>query len=335
MPEPGVEIGLDWIRCTGDEELYEKLKNYLWSWLGPHDRAGRGAMYFREGEWWDPGICLSRGHKDRICMIDVQGARLRTMRADDRVALLRVLLEMGMKATRIDGALDFIGQRLDLHRHALASCRAGELCVARSYGEHDRFSADGTPLRLHLSIGARDSPTCSRIYDKGLEQSVAPPGVWERLEVEWKQHNASVVATNLVTAGDRSRWMLLEFILGAFDFREPNGRSELDRRARSDWWERIVGTVQTARPAPARKDESFEKWLAWLQRCICPRLLEFSQAAHITPEALLTRMLVGVEPSTTGGQLVAGCVEWLHSHAGPIAGEQGSHGPSHPVPGTT
>jgi DNA relaxase NicK len=249
-------------------------------------------------------------------MVDIQGARLKLLPGHKRVEWLRLLLGAGLSPTRIDGALDFVGQGVMLHQHATKSCIDRELCLLRTWGPDDKYTAHGVPKRLHLRLGDRESAVCARIYDKGLEQGCALPGHWERLEVEWKEDRAGQVATTLVSAGDRWPDVLASLIFGALDFRERNGRSELARRPQVKWWADLVQGQETIGVRPEEVDKSFEKWRDWLRVAAGPRILELAEAVGEPVGKLCERLLEGVEPGQKAGPILAGFIASQHNNAG-------------------
>ena len=111
------------------------------------------------------------------------GNDLSTMDADEAVQLLDRLCMLGMKPTRVDCAIDYVGQGVDLYANAVA-LMAGRTssAVLRYYEPAEGQRTDGQIEKRLLRLGKRTSPTCARIYDKGLEQRLAPPGFWERFE---------------------------------------------------------------------------------------------------------------------------------------------------------
>lgn len=309
--DPGIYVGLDWIRCTGPESLRMAVESLLHERFVSEPRTTRGAQWFRAGIVWEPGVMLSWEHRAGICQVDIQGQRLRLMDGGDRVQLLGELMCLGMKPTRLDGALDWIGQGvngngLGVCEAATEACRRGELCVLRKFRLNDEFTAQGMPSRRHLNLGSRESPVCARVYDKGLEQRVAPPGYWERFEAEFKGDRAPRVAKALTEAGDGWPGLLTGLILGAVDFRESNGRSELDRRPRAEWWAELTAGTETVRIPPAQDDKSFERWWGWFRTAVGPRLLEFTDVVGWTLGETASWLLEGVEARPRGGLVVAG-----------------------------
>lgn len=227
------------------------------------------------------------------------------MNGDRRMDLLGGLAQLGMKPTRIDGALDWVGCEIDLCESATAACHRKELCLMRRFRPHDEFTSEGVATRRHLALGSRESPVCARIYDKGKEQGVAPAGHWERFEVEWKGDRAPKVVEELLAS--RSAWpeTLQSLILGAVEFRENNGRSERERRPMAEWWQRVLGGADAVRVAAEEKKQTFERWHRWAQRSFWPRFLELAERSNSSISDLAGRFCEGVVPSTMGGPIVA------------------------------
>lgn len=306
LPEPGIYVGLDWIRCTGPDDLVIELEKLFNDKYQTNATTSHGAKWFRAGLTWEPGVMLSWRHRSDICQVDIQGQRLRLMTGGDRIELLRSLLELGMKPTRIDGALDYIGQELGICDAAKASSERGELCILRKFSPNNEYTAQGIPTRLLLKLGSRESAVCARIYDKGLEQGSAPAGYHERIEIEWKSDRAPLVASALLREGQDWPDSLVSLILGAVEFREVNGRTELIRRPFSRWWADLIQGKSLARIAPETEDESFAKWWAWFRGSVAPRLLEFSHECRLPIESVVNYLVQDVRLKTMGGQVLTG-----------------------------
>ncbi len=296
-PEPGVYVRLDWLRSTGPEACIDAVRAVCEEHFGGTPRTSVGAKYFAAGWEWEPGVQLSHGHKCGICMLDVRGERLKRMTGEQAIEVLRALLALGFRATRIDGAVDWVGQGVSLYRHALASCEAGELCRLRSYSPRPEYRANGEPIGLHLSMGKRESAVCVRVYDKGLERKAAPCGYWERFEAEFKDDRAATLALELCDAGDAWLNVLTECVVGAVDFRQVGTRSELLRRERCPWWERLIEGISPRVLAPDESPKSFETWLDGLRRSYLPKLAQMAAAVGRRPGELLEDFLRGVKPA--------------------------------------
>ncbi|MEQ9454555.1 MAG: replication initiation factor domain-containing protein [Phycisphaeraceae bacterium] len=306
MPPLGVYVGLDWLRFTGAEGLHRfELERLLQAFAGTKPERNKGAAYFSEGKLWKPGLLMSWGHRSEICQVDIQGGRLRLMTGDDRMKLLRALMDSGMKVTRIDGCIDFVDQGHELYANAKASCERDELCRLRSYGDNSRRTVGQRPDRLHLNLGRRDSPVCGRIYDKGLEtKTTEMAGCWERLEIEWKGDRVQEVGQWLYHAGQEWAAMLTALVFGAVDFREVTGQTKLDRRPRCKWWECVVAKNDEVVTSPASKSPDLARWIEAFRVTYGRRVKEFAAAVGRPSEEVFVWLTGCLEPSDNGGQLV-------------------------------
>jgi len=297
VPEGGMSCRPDWIRLVGPDSQAEWLIKRLKTAYGdciPHN----GAKFFRAGALWHPGILMSWGHKSDIVMIDLQGSRLACTPVEEFMQLTHDILMHGFHCTRIDLAVDHVGMGLGLHQHALASCKAGELCKIRTYADDSEFKADGTPQRHLLKLGKRDSSVCIRIYDKGLETKTLPPCQWERLEVEFKNDRAAEVCLELAKKGTKDAVLLWRFVIGALDFRVRNGRTEMARRPRVQWWDRYTGQIQPKITKPIKKESDFDSWCKWYRSTIGRRLLQIAEILECTPYQLNEYLIHDLEPSS-------------------------------------
>jgi len=299
VPEPGVWCRPDWIRLTGPELMAKEVFRLLRESFGHPTGSNHGAKFFAEGIEWHPGVMYSRGHSSRIVMVDIQGSRLATMKPVDALKLTKEIMMMGFRCTRIDLAVDHVMQGLDLYENALASCKAKELCIMRTYEPDEAFKVDGTPIKKLLKLGQRESEVCARIYDKGLETKLLPVGLWERAEVEIKHDRANEVCMALVVAGDEYNKLLWEYVIGSVDFRECNGRSERNRRPRSSWWAEYIGQSTPKRIKPVPKESSLDQWCEWFRTAAARRLLQLADILGHTPSELFAQLIEDLKPAKT------------------------------------
>lgn len=311
--EPGIFAGLDWLRCTGPDLLLDRLHSWCRARFGKHDRTTHGAAYFKRGWEWEPGIQISFGHAADVCMIDLRGERLRITPADDSIQILDELTAIGMKPTRIDLAIDWRWQDLGICEAARASCERKELCRLRSFEPRWKRLATGIPTKKLLQLGNRESAVCARIYDKGLEQGIPVPGIWERLEVEFKKDRAESVASTLLEAGADWLERFISLTFGGLDFREHNGRSELDRRPRARWWADLIGASQPIMVRPQEDAASFEQWRHAFQRSYGGRLKQIARALNVKPGVVAEQLLEGVDPTEDRHGLMREAIACLRS----------------------
>lgn len=296
VPPPGMTCRPDWIRLVGD------AANILWLVHRLNELFGEPidftpAKFFKSGQKWHPGVLLSRGHKSKIIMLDLQGSCLACTPSEVFMKLTTEALTRGFHCTRIDLAVDHVGMDLRLYERFKASCEAGELCKLRSFSPKPEFKADGTPTSQYIVIGKRSSPIFIRVYDKGLESGTLPLGQWERFEVEFKADRANEVCMNLASADDRMHEALWRYVIGSVDFREANGRSELARRPRVEWWSDYIGNAVPLDCPPSPKDSMFETWWGWARASFGARFLQIAQVMNISPETLLSELLEDLDPA--------------------------------------
>ena len=195
------------------------------------------------------------------------------------MAFLEALSALGVAhVTRFDVAVDFFGRDLGIVDSVVASCGRGELCGARLCDPRRPIRCNGDPVGNGVYLGKRGSDGSGRfirVYDKGLESKTKPLGQWERWELECSGEVARSIAACMMYAWrmDGSpdvKHASLEFLTGwrrfgaevalnAVDFRESNGRSELDRRPRCSWWaitREGIGESKPVRDTERKKSES-------------------------------------------------------------------------------
>jgi len=289
----------DWIRLVGDEDQRDWVFQLLTHAFGDLTIACSGAKYFKTGKLWPQGVLLSEGHKNGIVMVDYQGSCLASTETDHVLDLVELIMCHGFHCTRIDLAVDHYFMGLDLYANALRSCDAGELCQLRSYSPDPEYKADGTPIRLLLKLGKRESAVCVRFYDKGLETKTHTRGVWERIEVEFKDTRANEVCIDLLNHRQRLQERLWRYVIGAMDFRAVNGRGELDRRPRAAWWCKYVGGQRPERPSPSHAESGLDSWRGWFRSSVGPRLIQLARLMGQSPIEFTESLLEGVDPART------------------------------------
>lgn len=299
VPEPGVWCRPDWIRLVGGVYHTKWLHRTLRAYFGHPTGTNNGAAFFAKGTLWHPGVMLSEGHSGELIMLDLQGARLAIEDPDQMLALVEAIYCHGFHATRVDLAVDWVGQDVKLYEHARVSCKASELCKARTYQDAPEYTTDQQARRLLLYLGKRSSAMCGRIYDKGLETGEAPEGHWERLEIEFKQDRAHTVMMAILDAGKSWSSELWQRVIGAIDFRTVNGRSELTRRERVAWWSDLIGGVQPKQTKPLDPESNLASWESWARGCVLPRMLQIAEIMGIPVLEYLAELLAGIKPSVS------------------------------------
>lgn len=344
-----VHIGADWIRATGPESRRADAEKWMRGHFGRLKRVP-GKNFYRDGLasesgavlWFDPYYNDSGGQAH--CTIQIPGELLGMCGSGFAVKALGDLRRLGFHFTRVDLALDFRGEGLDLVGAMEAGCQRGELCSARRFKSIPEFSNRGELLGHTLYIGRRGKDGSGRLvraYDKGLESGTVPAGQWHRLEVEFTGDCADNVASLLIQADrvqDESEFILVEaenvsafvgwrrqaveLVLGSIDFREWNGSRALSRRGRSGFWCEVLSDIEPECVREQRESRpSLERTARWAVRCVTPRLRMLSQVSGRSIVEVLSDLeqIIG-EQSKNGGTGVLGeqYVGWLESFPGGV-----------------
>lgn len=312
------EIGLDWIRCVGPASLAPRVSNWLRRSFGD-PQAVKGRYRFGSGKQYQSGALLFEDHagewKPRegdhtpaddapamagLCCVEFTGSVLAAMPPVERVRVLRRLVRLGFRCTRVDVALDFRDDEgVGLIGSMLSSCHAGHLCGARTFEEIHRESS-GALQGWTVYAGRRGKAGSGRLvrcYDKGLESKTAPAGTWERFEAEFTRDTAHKAAIELVQAND---WTdaAAGLALGSIDFRERRGLSRaLARRPRCSWWERVIRAVRLRRVVVTRRTPTLETYALWLRRAVAPMLARIAAETHRTVSSVWAELVGDVDPS--------------------------------------
>lgn len=228
-------------------------------------------------------------------MLDLHGDLLSRINGHEGMDLLRAMWNSGWKITRVDGAIDFVGQNRSIVDNVRASCLAKQLCRMRHYKEGFAGQSIHDMSEKCMNVGRRRAEVCARIYDKGLEQKWCISDWWERIEVEWKGERALVVAAALVHAGEGWSRALVERIVGAFDFREQNGRSELKRRPRVKWWADLLEGLEPTVTRPIERDPEIRRWIEGFRRSYGAVLLAMKEASGLSWDEVIEWLLSGVQ----------------------------------------
>ncbi len=219
------------------------------------------------------------------------------------------------KCTRIDLAIDFIGQGLRIVDHINASFDAGECCGAkrrRKDEDGDREEWFGRTVYLGLR-GENGSGKLVRAYDKGLETGTAPAGHWERYEVEFTGDRAPEVARIMATSGPEWLDKLRGIVLGAVEFRVVTGRRDRSRRPLAEWWARLIDNVRAITVSVPRLRSTLQSFAGWARRCVAPTLLAMRRHAGMSLEDTVS-LLCGEdveEKATTPASVLEQWAAWL------------------------
>lgn len=298
-------IGLDWVRFVGPMTLAPRLAKWLRRTTGAPEVVQGRRYNFAEWVQFPSGALLGTGHADGLCCVEFNGSTLSAMHPADRVKIVRRLHRLGMRATRLDGAMDFRapeGRTVGLVQAVWDAYDAGEVCGAKFRDQRISHSSGGLAgWTVYLGkSGSNGSGRMLRVYDKGLETKTRPAGEWERYEVVFSGETAEKVGKMLARSID---WVdtLASFTLGAIDYREPRrGASRsLLRRPRCAWWEAVVRSVQPDRVKVTRRLPTLESSARWLRTAVAPMLERLAKETGQDVAAVWRELVGAVAPSMT------------------------------------
>jgi hypothetical protein len=275
-------IHLDWFRGVCPRDHYTELLRVLslhgvsdWEPGRPrwtfdhcvHSPASFGAQVLHD----DPDNARQGGP---LCLVELPGSAL--ARIVDHRRFLRDLAIIGVRATRIDVAMDVYNFRRNGDDANLVDCVAeaglrGLVVGSRTIRTDFRSDNHGEWLgrTVYLGVrGANGSGRFVRCYDKGLEQG-GRGGEWERLECEYTDDPATQVFAKLVSSDDWIQFSdaLIDAVFSSVDFREKATTTDrhLSRRPRLAFWTALAamrGLIIRTRAKLRPKLASVAQWLA-------------------------------------------------------------------------
>lgn len=294
---------------VGPECRREAVARWLARRFGGSPSPVAARHFFTGAEKYPGGATFQWGHAADLVMVELNGSALSSLDDQERWELLRELLELGLRATRLDLAMDFVDTGLTLCKDAAASCQARELCGARTFTQVEDsglYGARGRTVYLGQR-GDNGSGRLARIYDKGLETGQCAEGRWERFELECTKQVAEKVAQALAyaeperdcpTTGRRCwRSLLRAYVVGAFEFRRVTGRREKDLRPLVDWWARVVSLVsKLEREVMERTPSDVTRYAQWIGRCVAPAFRRFAMDTGLSYEQVFSTLTGTIEP---------------------------------------
>ncbi len=316
MPVEGVSVGLDWVRVTADASLLDQLREWAVERFGAAvDGEYRGMYFYRCRQDYGLGVRLLWSHASAssVC-VELPGSVLASFSGDERVVMLRELLELGCVPTRLDGAVDVVAPGVDLVERLAASCEAGNLCGARRWKPDHEFDAEGNASQLMVRIGRRGNEGSGRYvraYDKGLEQG-RERNVWQRLETEFADSVAEQVGGVLAVCGDGWVRELARMVAGSFDLRSGDRSQRVETRRRVRWWGDFVSRLDVVCVRAVRVLSTAAGKLAHLRRAVAPTLVALVRESGVSSSLVLRSLCRGVSRAAVRRQVDGGrCREVL------------------------
>ncbi|MEN1705009.1 MAG: replication initiation factor domain-containing protein [Planctomycetota bacterium] len=317
-PRDGVSIGIDGLRMSGPGSIEFEVFAWMVEQFGDEHREAAGGHGYSGSIKWSCGATLYLGHTGtraagesddapRGLAIEINGTTFAEYAGGERVNMLEELLQLGMKTTRLDIAVDVVNQGMELVENAEASCRSREMVRFRRWAPVYDFNLDekqGHTVYLGKR-GDKGSGFFTRVYDKGLEQTHAKrcgvtfeQGYWERWEVELTGDVGVQASWKLVQAREWHK-AAASIAIGKHQFREATGRRELDRRPMVAWFFRLVRSLAEPMKITARRvAPTVASRLRWLRDQVGPGMAAMAKAAHVSVASLFDHFVKGVQPQS-------------------------------------
>jgi putative DNA relaxase len=190
----------------------------------------------------------------------------------DPAGLLRELVSLGMKVTRVDFAFDDKSGLLDLEQ-------IGQSVEAKNYVSRSRkwtFMKNEEGGQT-WAFGRRSSDSFIRTYDKAAEQHV--DGHWVRVELELKDKRAEAAVHVLLSCGVES-WpeRVASWLRGLLEFKEPGTDENKSRWEIAKWWESFLESAKKSTLTISKRPRTVEELRVWVDEQVGPSLSVLSLA---------------------------------------------------------
>ncbi len=187
-------------------------------------------------------------------------------------ALLRELISLGGKATRIDTALDdrsrmlSVDQMREQWEEGNTTSVWKQMISTREVGKKGRVAGNG------FRLGAPTSDAMLRVYDKALEQEMPAGTHWVRVELQLRRKRADRLM-HLIAEREPAAFgpLIAGLIHGYVSFRE-GVETRTWRRATCKWWLVFLGQVEGCRLGSDPRIRTVASVRAWIENQCAPSI---------------------------------------------------------------
>ena len=294
LPRVGREASADALTFSGPRHKIAAVIDYLsiHARLGPPVEGGGGCFLPTSWTWGDVKLFFDPDPEGpNHFVVQMMGGGVALVSKATRIEwLIKYVLGLGCKITRLDIAIDLYGTNQRIIQRAIASCENRENVHFRTWRRTESGSNSGDIGRSVYfgQRGSKGSGRCGRLYDKGVEQGVAPAGRWIRYEVEFSDECAQSAADQFAHGGIKRA---VACALGAFDFRRvARGRGQREhasRRERVGWWAEFVGSCETVLVRARKRATTIEGYAEWLRNAVMPGVVTYARVVGLSVERFL------------------------------------------------
>jgi len=242
---------LDWVSGTFSynchQELVEIIENFFPD--GNKQLGAKPVKSYHVATRFEPGVLLSTTADYARSHIAITGNALEWLEESQQHELLSVLAGLGMKATRMDVAVDDYDRELSIGWHREQIAYRKTLCYFRTVKCITNVIEDVDETLYLGRRGASGSGCYFRIYDKNIESKGETNAI--RYEAEYSGDKAEQVLGFIldsdVTRTESYGDTITGLVFGCLDYRNKEGKKELDRCTRVPEWETFLQQRVTTR----------------------------------------------------------------------------------------
>lgn len=264
-------LAADWLEFTAPDgatfaEVLAVFGPVEWTELQRGRCGYASARAFGHAEVWYAG---KPGMGIHVKLTGQALAELETAGIVNRRALVAWALGMGYSISRFDVAVDdrsgsitdeLVGSALDAGQ-VVTRWRSTDVIRRRQIGAPE---VDGW---THY-IGSFKSDAFCRIYDKAAEQRCTADGPWVRVEFQFRDERARLLAAVYAHEAER----LPSVLAGYLRFVVPSGDSNRTRWPVAPWWDAVMGSPSPEALGHAREVRSLDRSELWIERQVSPAL---------------------------------------------------------------
>lgn len=273
IPEEN-RILVDWLEFTLSDDFlihdrYHCLENYIKMPGHSFQLAPCGMFGYKTQLLYGKSRILLDGNDGMGVHVILGGEALQEMKPDP-LDVVRWVLHVGGKVTRLDLALDDVTGSLTVSRFRSALSRGLVSCRAKfSRDLVKRKISTGQVEGETIYLGSEKSKTQYRIYDKAAQLELE--GQWTRLEGQYRKENAHCVAVHLCDSGDGIGSVFASLVRGYVNVHK---RSQTDtNRSRwqvAGWWSELLQYAEKLKLSVPKKVQTLQKKREWFRKQVAP-----------------------------------------------------------------
>lgn len=275
IPEEN-RILVDWLEFTLSDDFmihdrYHCLENYIKMPGHSFQAAPCGMLGYKTQLLYGKARILFNGNDGMGVHVILGGEALQEMKPDP-LNVVRWVLHVGGKVTRLDLALDDVSGSLTVSRFRSALSRGLVSCRAKfSRDLVKRKISTGQVEGETIYLGSEKSKTQYRIYDKAAQLELE--GQWTRLEGQYRKENAHCVAVHLCDSGEDIGSVFASLVRGYVNVhKRSHTDSNRSRWQVAGWWSELLQYAEKLKLSVPKKTHTLQKKLESFRKQYAPTL---------------------------------------------------------------